>query len=191
MRGILADINVGKQRRAILAIWGSETWRDIWNELGLSVTSFPALGLSYNSPDNVIWRTCQREKLVLITGNRNDDGPDSLEAAVIRDGGQPDRPTRFHPGESQTRAPGSSLRRDCCRRRALGHPRRNQTASARGPTLRSVSGAWFSSASRLRPFHIHLTWGGGASLPQCAAVRPVGIAKRRLNRLRLATGDDD
>ena len=27
MRGILADINVGRQRPAILAIWASETWR--------------------------------------------------------------------------------------------------------------------------------------------------------------------
>jgi hypothetical protein len=89
MRGILADINVGKQRRAILAIWASDTWRDLWNNLGLSVLSFPAVGLAYNSPDTVIWRTCQREKLVLITGNRNDDGPDSLEA-VIRDENQPD-----------------------------------------------------------------------------------------------------
>jgi hypothetical protein len=89
MRGILADINVGKQRRAILSIWASDTWRDLWLGLGLSVFSFPALGLSYNSPDTVIWRTCQREKLILITGNRNDDGPDSLEA-VIRDENQPD-----------------------------------------------------------------------------------------------------
>ena len=37
----------------------------------------------------MIWRTCQREQLVLITGNRNDDGPDSLEA-VIRDENRPD-----------------------------------------------------------------------------------------------------
>ena len=29
MRGILADINVGKQRRAILRIWTSDTWRDL------------------------------------------------------------------------------------------------------------------------------------------------------------------
>jgi hypothetical protein len=89
MRGILADINVGKQRRAILAIWASEPWRDLWNNLGLSVLSFAAVGLAYDSPDTVIWRTCQREQLVLITGNRNDDGPDSLEA-VIRDESQPD-----------------------------------------------------------------------------------------------------
>ena len=46
MRGILADINVGKQRRAIMAIWVSDTWRDLWNGLGLVVESFPALGLS-------------------------------------------------------------------------------------------------------------------------------------------------
>ena len=89
MRGILADINVGKQRSVILAIWTSDAWRDLWNGLGLSVESFPTLGLSYDSSDAVIWRTCQREELVLITGNRNDDGPDSLEAMIQREN-QPD-----------------------------------------------------------------------------------------------------
>ena len=89
MKGILADINVGKQRRAKLAIWASEKWRDLWNDLGLSVVGFPTLGLSYNSPDDLIWRTCQREELVLITGNRNKRGPDSLEA-VIQAENQPD-----------------------------------------------------------------------------------------------------
>ena len=89
MRGILADVNVGKQRRAIMAIWASDTWGDLWSDLGLVVESFGALGLSDNSPDTEIWRTCQKERLVLVTGNRNDDGPDSLEA-VIRDENQPD-----------------------------------------------------------------------------------------------------
>ena len=53
------------------------------------MVSFPALELSYNAPDALIWRTCQREGLVLITGNRNDDGADSLEA-TIRNENQPD-----------------------------------------------------------------------------------------------------
>ena len=44
MRGILADVNVGKQRRAIMAIWVSDAWRDLWSGLGLVVESFPALG---------------------------------------------------------------------------------------------------------------------------------------------------
>ncbi len=82
MRGILADINVGKQRRAILAIWASDTWRELWNALGLSVVRFPAVGLPNDASDALIWRTCQREELVLITGNRNHDGPDSLEATI-------------------------------------------------------------------------------------------------------------
>ncbi len=89
MRGILADINVGKQQRAILAIWATDAWRDFWNELGLAVVNFPALGLPFDSSDAVVWRTCQREELVLITGNRNRRGPESLEA-TIQSENQPD-----------------------------------------------------------------------------------------------------
>jgi hypothetical protein len=85
MRGILADINIGKQRRAILAIWASETWRDLWRALGLSVASFPSLGLSYDASDASIWATCQRESLVLMTGNRNKRGSSSLEAVIQRE----------------------------------------------------------------------------------------------------------
>ncbi len=75
MKGILADINVGKQRRVILAILASDTWRDLWNELRLSVVSFPTLGLAYDAPDDLIWKTCQREELVLITGNNSQRKP--------------------------------------------------------------------------------------------------------------------
>ncbi len=89
MRGILADINVGKQRRAIVAIWTSDAWREIWDGLGLSVVNFRNVGLPYNASDAVIWTTCQREGLVLITGNRNKRGPDSLEAVIEREN-QPD-----------------------------------------------------------------------------------------------------
>ena len=82
MRGILADINVVGQRIALFSIWTSDTWRDLWNDLGLVVESFPTLGLSDDAPDSLVWRTCQREELVLITGNRNKKGPDSLEATI-------------------------------------------------------------------------------------------------------------
>lgn len=82
MKGILADINVGTQRRVILSIWASDDWRNLWNGLQLSVVSFRSLGLAYDARDDVIWRTCQREELVLVTGNRNDDVADSLEATI-------------------------------------------------------------------------------------------------------------
>src|SRR5262249_14704691 len=67
----------------------SDTWHDLWNALGLSVETFPTLGLPDDAPDALIWRTCQREQIVLITGNRNKRGPDSLEA-TIRNENQPD-----------------------------------------------------------------------------------------------------
>lgn len=89
MRGILADINVGKQRDAIISIWMSDAWHDIWNGLGLIVASFPALGLPDDAPDSLVWRICQREGLVLLTANRNMHGPDSLQG-VIQDENQPE-----------------------------------------------------------------------------------------------------
>jgi hypothetical protein len=89
MRGVLADVNSGKHPRAILALWHSDVWRGLWYDLGLSVESFPSFGLPYDSSDAVIWRTCQREGLVLVTANRNADDPDCLEAIIQREN-QPD-----------------------------------------------------------------------------------------------------
>jgi hypothetical protein len=82
MRGILADINVGGQRDALVLVWTSDAWRDLWNDLGWTVASFRTLGLSNDASDALIWRACQKEELVLITANRNKRGPDSLEAVI-------------------------------------------------------------------------------------------------------------
>ncbi len=82
MRGILPDNDVEGFVKVMLAIWLSDTWRDIWNELELAVRTFAELGLSRESSDAAIWRVCQSEELVLITGNRNSDEPDSLEAVI-------------------------------------------------------------------------------------------------------------
>jgi hypothetical protein len=63
-------------------IWRSDTWRELWLGLGLATESFESLGLPLNASDEVIWRTCQREQLVLITENRHADEPDSLELVI-------------------------------------------------------------------------------------------------------------
>ena len=89
MRGILADNDVEGYVRIIHAIWLSETWRDLWNGLGLSVESLSTLRLPHDSSDALIWRMCQKENLVLVTANRNASDPDSLEP-VIRNEDQPD-----------------------------------------------------------------------------------------------------
>lgn len=89
MRGLLADINLGRQFHAVVSIWTSPAWDDIWQALGLRIENFRTLKLSRHASDSLIWRTCQAEGLVLVTGNRNHDGPESLEA-VIRAENRPD-----------------------------------------------------------------------------------------------------
>lgn len=57
MRGILADINVEGQQTAIVSIWNSDVWREIWTGLGLLWETFDSLGLPEDSSDALIWRT--------------------------------------------------------------------------------------------------------------------------------------
>jgi hypothetical protein len=47
------------QGDALLAIWTSDTWRDLWIGLGLVMESFPALSLPFDASDASIWRMCQ------------------------------------------------------------------------------------------------------------------------------------
>jgi hypothetical protein len=54
MKGILADNDSEGSLEAMLLIWSSDTWRDLWTDLGLSVESFLSLGLSPASSDAVI-----------------------------------------------------------------------------------------------------------------------------------------
>ncbi len=82
MRGILADINVEGIVTHLRHIWLSATWRELWFGLGLSVEDLETMNLALDASDAVIWRTYQAQQLVLITGNRNADGPDSLEVTI-------------------------------------------------------------------------------------------------------------
>jgi len=40
------------------------------------------LGLQPDASDPEVWEACQREQAVLLTANRSDDGPESLEATI-------------------------------------------------------------------------------------------------------------
>jgi hypothetical protein len=42
------------------------------------------LGLEPDASDRAVWEACQREQVILLTANRNDAGPDSLEATIQR-----------------------------------------------------------------------------------------------------------
>ena len=82
VKGILPDANAIGQIHALVRQMQIEPWADFWTSLGLVLKSFEEVGLSAASSDLVIWETCQKEQLILITDNRNHDSPDSLEAAI-------------------------------------------------------------------------------------------------------------
>ena len=89
MKAILADHNLLGHVWALITVLRAEPWKEFWEALALQVYTFPLLGLAPETPDAELWRLCQREQAVLLTANRNHDGPDSLEA-VIRAESRPD-----------------------------------------------------------------------------------------------------
>jgi hypothetical protein len=82
VKGIVADHNVEGQLQALLQVFQSDTWREMWGSLGLSYHSLADLGLSPRISDRALWQYCQDHLYVLLTDNRNYDGPDSLEATI-------------------------------------------------------------------------------------------------------------
>ncbi len=86
MKGILADVNVEGHFHALMAIIQSDPWIEFWAYLNLQALRFRDVGLANDTPDRIVWETCQREEMILITGNRNAEGPDSLEETIRTQG---------------------------------------------------------------------------------------------------------
>ncbi len=82
MIGIMGDNDITGQFRYLLSLLESPTWGELWVGLQLSVMDFKKLELPPTASDRVGWQTCQEREVILVTGNRNDDGPDSLEATI-------------------------------------------------------------------------------------------------------------
>jgi hypothetical protein len=68
--------------RTVIGILENETLREFWLSLGLILYDFEDVGLDPKVADDVLWHVCQQQQIVLITANRNHDGPDSLEATI-------------------------------------------------------------------------------------------------------------
>ena len=80
MKGLLADVNDGKQVRVLVMLLQEELRASFWDHLGLSIPTFAELGLHSRSTDLEVWLKCQAEDVLLFTANRNDDVDDSLES---------------------------------------------------------------------------------------------------------------
>jgi hypothetical protein len=81
----MADHDVEGHLEIFAVIWESDEWLDIWRPLGCRMDSFKGRGLATNMPDSELWRFCQENQIVLVTGNRNKEGDDSLEATMQRE----------------------------------------------------------------------------------------------------------
>jgi hypothetical protein len=91
MTGLLADYNVGGHLERLVDVLLASEFAGEWVGLGLAVETFATLGIAEETDDRTVWQMCRTRGLVLVTANRNHDGPNSLEAA-IRDGGPNDLP---------------------------------------------------------------------------------------------------
>jgi hypothetical protein len=80
MLAILSDYDVKRHLDVLMSIWTSSPWSEVWESLSCQVHSFRSLGLPRNLPDAELWMFCQAREMLLLTGNRNSDGDNSLEA---------------------------------------------------------------------------------------------------------------
>jgi hypothetical protein len=84
MPAIMADNDILGHFRYLLELLNSPTWGELWDGLNFKIETFRSLGLAETAADSLIWQTCQDHEVVLITGNRNDEDEDSLEATIRR-----------------------------------------------------------------------------------------------------------
>jgi hypothetical protein len=82
VKGILADVNIQGYVDRLILLMRAEPWKLFWDYLHLQYAHFADVGLAPSAPDSLVWETCQREELVLITDNRNQKALDSLEATI-------------------------------------------------------------------------------------------------------------
>jgi hypothetical protein len=82
VKGILADINIQGHVDLLVVLMQAEPWNLFWDHLRLRYVHFADIGLAPDSLDSLVWETCQKEELVLITDNRNEEDADSLEAMI-------------------------------------------------------------------------------------------------------------
>ena len=82
MLAIMADHDIEGQMQVLLHLLISHEWSELWEELAMSVESFATLGVSPNISDAALWQFCQAQQIILLTGNRNHEGPESLEAII-------------------------------------------------------------------------------------------------------------
>jgi hypothetical protein len=79
---LLADEHCETHLAALVQTCRSPRWREIWDGIGAAIHTFESAHISRAIPDGELWTWCQRNGHVLITANRNEDSPTSLETTI-------------------------------------------------------------------------------------------------------------
>lgn len=76
---VLLDHHMKKQGILLWATMESEGWLRL---LDIPFQTFADVKLPIDSSDREVWRFAQKNQLILLTGNRNNEGEDSLEQTI-------------------------------------------------------------------------------------------------------------
>jgi hypothetical protein len=79
---LLADANIQGQIDYLEKRAKTGPWGEFWSYLDICCLSFSQVDLDVRDSDSIVWQRCQERQIFLLTNNRNDDGPDSLEATI-------------------------------------------------------------------------------------------------------------
>ncbi len=82
MQRIHSDHDVQGQVSRLMDLCQRPPWVGLWRELECVLCTFEDFDLSEDATDATIWQTCQDYDILMITGNRNAEGPESLEMTL-------------------------------------------------------------------------------------------------------------
>lgn len=79
---VLLDHHMKKQG---VLLWGALENTGWLALLDIPMLTLEEAGLPIDSNDREVWRFVQENQLILLTGNRNNDGEDSLEQTILEE----------------------------------------------------------------------------------------------------------
>jgi hypothetical protein len=82
MLRLMSDNDVRGQVSRLMDICQLAPWDEMWRDLGCVLVTFGTVHLADDATDATVWQTCQDNEILLITGNRNAEGPESLEMTI-------------------------------------------------------------------------------------------------------------
>jgi hypothetical protein len=89
MLRIMSDNDVQGHVGRLMDICQASPWAGLWRDLECVLYTFEDLALPEDATDAAVWQACQQGGVLLITGNRNAESPESLEI-TIRQQNRPD-----------------------------------------------------------------------------------------------------